>query len=388
MYVLVIYALLGAAVVYSSFLKQKWNLKLEWTVYGAAALIFLFRFSLGQDISRYASLFYSVKNPFSDAVTSHMMRNVVYTLLNYVVKITTGEFRWFVFLSNILILALCTYVIYRHSKKPILSMMLFVGSGMLEVYYGSGLRQGLAIAVFLYAYYEFLPKKQYLRYELFCLLALGFHDLSVVLFPVPLFFLLIKWFKTHPYLVTAGLTAVSWGLLWIVYEFAETVEWMIIDRVGFAPVWTHMLAYLHDHEFSLIGIAMEAVFLVGIMTLYYLADTENWSDFSRFEVLTFVYSTSLYFACACYPLMSRGSDMIQIIMLVLIPELFASMPDLRRKAVSFLALFALNGFILFVDLREKCRIVNEVDKLSLTIERFPYIPVFDKQRIDQLHYEE
>ena len=109
MYVLIIYALLGLAVLYSLLFEEKRNKKVEWAVYAVVAFIFLIRFSVGQDTGAYAWLFSNVENPFTGAMTSHMMRNFGYTFLNYLVKITFGKFQYFVLLSNTLILSLCTY---------------------------------------------------------------------------------------------------------------------------------------------------------------------------------------------------------------------------------------------------------------------------------------
>ena len=164
MYVLIIYLLLCASAVWTVWKEEQRKQKLEWGIYGLTALVLLIRFSIGQDTGGYAWMFERVKNPLSDSLSSHMMRNVLYTLLNYAVKVTMGEFRWFVLLSNIIILGLCTWIVYRHSRNPLISFMLFVGSGMLEVYYSSGLKQGIAMALYLFAFYEFLPRRKYLLY--------------------------------------------------------------------------------------------------------------------------------------------------------------------------------------------------------------------------------
>ena len=385
MYVLVIYSLLGLAVLCSVLFEEKRNKKAEWVIYTIIALFFLIRFSVGQDTGAYAWLFSSVENPFAGALTSHMMRNFGYTFLNYLVKISFGEFRFFVLLSNIIILSLCTYTVYKESHNCLLSMMLFVGSGMLEVYYGSGMRQGIAMALYLFAFYKFLPEKKYLWYELFIFIALGFQEIAFVLIPIPLLFILIDKFKAHPYKLTIIISCATGAVSWFIYRYLIDLEYWITAKTGYEPVWTHLIAYFHRRSFSIAGLAMEVVFLLGIMIMYWLADKKEWNDFNHFEVLTFVYSCTLYFMMSGYSIMSRASDMIQIIILILIPRLIFSIPNKTHKVLSVLAIFALNSVLLYVDLYEKCRNISGKDNIQATILNFPYITVFDKETIDHLY---
>ena len=78
-------------------------------------------------------------------------------------------------------------------------------------------------------------------------------------------------------------------------------------------------------------------------------------DFTYFSVLVFLSSIWIYYAFACYDLMSRVSDFIQIIMLVLIPQLFAAVPKKRVKAAAAFALIALNAVLLYADITANLR---------------------------------
>jgi hypothetical protein len=385
MYVLVIYTLLGALTAWSVWKEENRNRKLEWILYGITALFFLIRFSIGQDTDAYNWLFVTVENPWEASGTSHMMRNFGYTFLNWIIKQGFGEFRWFVLFSNTLILGLTTWTVYKHSRYPLMSMMLFVGSGMLEVYYGSGLRQGIAMALFLFAFYQFLPKKQYLWYEVFVLLALGCQEIAFVLIPIPLLLCFTKRFKAHPYRTVLITTVVIGILSFSVMRLALDFSYLMTYYAGYEPVWTHLLAYLQMRDFSLMGFAMETVFLAGIMVLYYFAEKKDWLDFSHFEVIVFVYSVLLYYLLAGYSIMSRVSDMIQIIILILLPELVHSIPVLSRKMIALAGIFALNFVLLYVDLREKCRIVSSRTDIQMSLEHFPYITVFDGPTIEGLY---
>lgn len=385
MYVLLIYFLLAAAVAYDLIMERPQRGIRQWVIYGLVVLFFAVRFSLGMDTGAYSWLFYSVTNPFADAAVSHMMRNFGYTLLNFAVKCIAGEFRWFVLFSNVLILGLCTAVIAKKSVSPLFSLTLLIGGGMLEVYFGSGMRQGIAMALVLFAYYQFLPQKKIIWYELFCLLAFGFQEIAVIAMPVPLLFLLIRRFKAHPYLFTLGGTVIAWLICALVYEFAVNLEWFVVSRVGFEPVWTHIIAYLYERQFSIAGIGMETVFLIGTLLLYRLSGSETKEDFRQFETLTMVFSVLIYYCAACYPLMSRGSDLLQIISLIFLPAILLEIPAKSHRLLAFSAIVVLNAFLLYVDLSEKCRVLSAKENRTFEIARFPYITVFEKDRIEAIY---
>ena len=382
MYVLLIYLFLAAAVLFELMFPGRRSAKREWILYALIAGFFLIRFSLGQDTESYYWIFTHVTNPVQDAITSHMMRNITFTAFSFVIKLLFREYRWFVLCSNLLILGVCTWVTAKHSPYPLLSLMLFTGSGVLEVYYGSGLRQGMAMALFLFAYYRFLPKKQYLWYELFVLLAIGCQEAAVIALPVPLLMKLKGPFRNHP--VRTALAMLGAGVLFVAvtYNGAVAVEHFFIDRYGFAPSWTHVLAYFHDREFSIVGIAMETVFVIGIMVLYLAGESEKDDAFLPFEMLTFICSVAAYYAMSMYPLMSRCSDLIQIIMLGLVPKLFFRLRTRPLKAAAWLGVVMLNGVLLFVDLREKCRHLTDEAGNPVTVEIYPYITVFDRERVE------
>lgn len=359
--------------------------KAEKALYVAVALFFLVRFSIGQDTGTYHWLFYDVHNPLADSLTSHMMRNFLFTLANYGIKVLFHEFRWFVLCSNLFILGLFSWVIFKRSPYPSMSLFLFCAGGILEVYYGSGLRAGAVMAIFVFAFYQFLPKKQYLAYELCCLLACGFHETAVLLLGVPLLAPLARKFHAKPWKTTAVLFAVSAVICLITTLGFEKLGEYLIDKYGWDATWTHVIAYLRFQEFSIMGLGMEGVFLIGILGLYKLADKTKLDEFTSLEMMTFLFSIAIYVSLAGYSLMSRCSDMFQVIMVVLVPKLFAAITANWKKMASFTVLVLLNFFLLYSDLRVKVASISANEKFQITMEKFPYITVFEADRINGLY---
>ena len=388
MYVIVICVVL--AVMAAIRLQDKENRfeKAEKALYLAVALFFVVRFPIGQDIRNYIDLFNRVQNPLAESMVSHIMRNVLYTLANYGVKIAFHEFRWFVLCSNVFILGLFSWVIFKKSRHLAMSLFLFCAGGILEVYYGSGLKQGAVMALFIFAFYQFLPRKQILLYELFCVIGMGFHDTAVILMLVPLVLPFAAKFREMPIKVSAILIGLSGVICLVSTLWFEKLGYYLIDVFGWDPTWTHVIAYLRYQEFSIMGLGMESVFLIGILVLYILADKEQLDEFTSVEMMTFLLSIALYIAMASYSLMSRCSDMYQVIMVVLVPKLLSAIPQKSRRMALFGVLVILNLFLLYSDLNAKIAHNNANETVQISLGEYPYITVFDRSRINTLYQDQ
>ena len=133
------------------------------------------------------------------------------------------------------------------------------------------------------------------------------------------------------------------------------------------------------------GLGMELVFLAGILLLYYLADRPQLDEFTAVEMMTFLFSIALYVSLAGYSLMSRCSDMFQVIMVILVPKLLYAIPDVKKKGAAFLGLALLNGYLLYTDLNAKIGFINANEKFQISMAQYPYISVFDGDRIGGLY---
>ena len=382
MYEFLIYAALGMILLYDMKTERIRNTKAERIIYAALVVFFVIRFSLGPDSGIYAQLFNRTVHPFQEAFTSHMSRNLLYTLLSFSAKKLFGEYRWLVFLQNVLILGGCSYVIFKYSKHKLLSLLLFIGGGMLEVFYGSGVRQGLAMTIFLVSFYQFLPKKQYLFYMLGCLAAFGFQEIALIALFVPFVYHFLGLFHKKPVKFIIVTTVISLLFFLVIRYFARDFAYYITGKYGVAPVWTHVIAYLRFQQFSILGFGMECVFGVGILLMYWLADREKLDDFTVFSLLVFLFSVFIYIAFACYDIMSRVSDFIQIIMLILIPALLDAIPK-NKKLPVLSGIILLNGFLLYADVSATVRRISGEFQREFTIQTYPYITVFDTERVNE-----
>ncbi len=376
MYVLLIYALLGIFSFLYLFMNIKNKEKISVFIFTVIALFFLFRFNVGQDIRTYLLNYERVTNPIKDTFTYNANRNFGFTLLIYICKCFSLSYPWFIFVTNFIALASITYITFKYSKNVLLSLLMFVGSGYLEVYYGSGLRQSIAMSIFLFIFYEFLPKKQYGKYYIGAIIACLFHEAAVVTLFIPVIHKHLDWIRKHWKQVSI-ISLVSAALISFVVSYVAP---KIAYAIGFNDAITHLALYFMTQSFSVLGLGLEVVLASLCILLYVLNDDK--SDWKFFEVSIIFFSLLVYVLMIRYPLVSRVCDLIQAITLVLIPNFIQSISNKKRQILSISIVFLLNGFLLYSDLKQKLK------NTGYTFENYPYITIVEQDKIDNFLYDE
>lgn len=246
----------------------------------------------------------------------------------------------------------------------------------MAVYYSSAIRQMIAMCLYLFGFYEFLPKKQYLRYEIFAIAAVLFHEAALPALVIPLLYRLVPVFQKKPGKLIGISLCIAIGLTVI---FTEVLPPLVQSIAGapWAP-FMHILKYLLAPSSSFMGIAMESVFGVGILVLYHEMDSHD-EEFLQFEVLVFLFSIFLYFCFSSFSLMSRVSDFLQFIIVILLPEMLSRISSRKRKAAVLMSLIVLNGFLLYKDLSDILPKISE----GMTLNDYQYFTVFEKEKTDR-----
>ena len=381
MYIFCVYLALAAFILYELVTEKRYR-KLEIGIFIVLVLFFGIRFNLGRDFSGY----YTVWNRFfvhqDDLLQYASMRNPGFYYPMYVSMQLFTEYRWFMLLVNIITLGLCSYTIYKNSKNILISLLIFIGSGVLEVYYASGIRQMLSMSVFFFAFYSFLPKKKILWYELFCLLAFSIHETAAPTFFLPILYLFVPKFEQKP----VKTTIICFGISVLLAICVGVVIPYYMNHIPFDDyywMYSNVISYFQEANPSIIGIGMELVFAAVILFLYFNVKDKT-TEFTRFQVLTVLFSVCLYMIFAAFNLMSRVSDYLQITMIILIPELLMAMEKKQTKIWSFCGIALLNLFLLFMDLRTNIPAIAEEFREDYTMVNYPYYSIFDGNTINHL----
>lgn len=376
MYVLLIYALLGIFSFLYIFKNIKNKDKISKFIFIALAIFFLIRFNVGQDIRTYLLSYERVTNPITDTLTYNANRNFGFTLLIYICKCFSLSYPWFIFVTNLVALGSVTYITFKYSKNILLSLLMFVGSGYLEVYYASGLRQSIAMAIFLFIFYEFLPKKQYRKYYIGAIVACLFHEAAFVILLIPLLHKHLDSIRKNWKKLMVGSLLVTVLVSFLVSYVAPKIAYAI----GFNDAITHLALYFMTQSFSVLGIGLEVV-ISGLCILLFVLNDDK-SDWNFFEEVVIFFSLLVYILMIRYPLVSRVCDLIQVITLISIPNLIQMITSKKKQILALGIVFLLNGFLLYSDLKQKLK------STGYTFENYPYITIVERDKIDNFLYDE
>lgn len=115
-------------------------------------------------------------------------RDWLFSYLEYFcAKLSHGNWFFFQFIVSVLIYAPVIHIVKKYSSDVSLSLLLYVFT--LRFFTGyNGMRQAVAASIVLFAYYDFLLEKKYIKFIFLMICAFGFH--SSVLLALP--FILIS----------------------------------------------------------------------------------------------------------------------------------------------------------------------------------------------------
>lgn len=371
MYIFVLYALLSIwafwILLKKNDLKERTQLVILWGV----SLFFMLRYSYGMDTVSYKRMYETMYLQYEYAAAYGnrfaLFNSIIYFF--YSIGFTFDQFR--IFLNFVFLLPI-TYVIQKESKNIILSLIILIGSGVIEVYYASALRQMLCMTVFFYAYYCFLKNNRYVTYYLFCIPLIFIQEVSVITLLVPIFYLLFPVIQKNK----------KFNIMLIILSIAG----FILVRSSQAFSIPFISAYAKEllrvgGSFSILGFGLECVLLGLILVLYYFSDHTKQDDFTRFSVYLCFLTFLIYVAAASIPLMSRACDYLQIIHIILIPALYETIPEHKKKSISLAAVIGLNTVLLVTDVQQEVTAMPNVE----SVMQYSYVPIWDTEQINQFY---
>jgi len=149
-------------------------------------LIFLAGFrglTVGRDTDQYSEIFDSIKGHSLSFCLKDSTVEYGYTVFQYVVVNLGGNYQIFLLLTAALTLFPVGYVIYKYSKHPWISFLIFISFPIFTTLAFSALRQGIAFGFILFAFH-FSQKNQLYSYLLCLIFAYFFHATALIFLPV------------------------------------------------------------------------------------------------------------------------------------------------------------------------------------------------------------
>lgn len=185
-YILVAVPFLMSVVQFESHARQMTQKRKNWPIllfFAIYACLLAFRdVSIGLDTTRYSTLFDRYSVTAWDSIFTSLEKEGGYVILNKVVSSLHGDFRIFLFIvAGITVIPLAK-LYYDESENSMTSIALFLILPVFLMNF-SGIRQGLAISIGVWAFYM-VKKKKLIPFILIVLLAMTFHASAFILFPM------------------------------------------------------------------------------------------------------------------------------------------------------------------------------------------------------------
>lgn len=371
-----IFAVLSIWLLVSAWKPQLRSRRISLGVLLAILAVLLFDFRPGVDSGSYIWLYKSILLNEID------YRNMGYVYLIRIIQLFTDRYVFSVLVVNIINIVLCFRVVIRYSRNYIFSLFLFLTSGIFLMYYSSGVRQMLAMAVFLFSFYEYLPKKKWVLYYMCCVVSFMFHEAGIISFFVPAVFLYQKLYQNSPRNTLIGTGA---GIFAIFMLISFIIPW-IVTNYWWVPVISHFIRYVENTSISVMGLGMECVWFCVVLFLFLQGNREKQTDWDQFQMLVWGFAFAVYLCMVKYPQTSRICDYLQVIMLVFVPNLVEGITKPKKRVLSLVPVLGLSLILLYGDMAFCVpKMQSNYPALQVTMMRYPYISVFAEEKID-LYY--
>ena len=374
MYVLLMYGIVSILAVISLLMTDKKYKKVELVLFVILMVFFALRFPLGTDIDTYNEIYSNTTNSLISAIKGiPYPDNIGYNVFMTIAKIFNLDFNGYMLYFNVIIGLIIGIVCYKKSDNLLISLVILVGSGIIQVYYSGMLRQMIVMALFLYAYYRYLENNNYFMYYVIVFIAISFQWIALVLLFIPL----IKIFheKTNGK-VRIILPLIATVLLFLVMVYVvPKYAYLVPGRFG---------QYLHADVFSPIGLVSRIIVLFGVIIPFIFADRDELSSFDVFSVYLCYISLLIYIVLSQNAIFSRVSDMISIIEIILVPKLISNISNKNKSIISALLTISINFIFLFSDIHY---IANQSLK-NISLKEYPLIYVWEDINYQELFKED
>ena len=374
MYVLLMYGIISILAIISLFMNDRRNRKIESFIFVLLMVFFALRFPLGTDIDTYNEIYSNTTNSLISAIKGiPYPDNIGYNVFMTIAKILNLDFNGYMLYFNVIIGLIIGIVCYKKSDNLLISLVILVGSGIIQVYYSGMLRQMIVMALFLYAYYRYLENNNYFMYYAIVFIAISFQWIALVLLFIPL----VKIFfdntngKVRIILPLIATVLLFFVMVYIVPKYA----YLVPGRFG---------QYLYADVFSPIGLVSRIIVLFGVIVPFIFADRDELSSFDIFSVYLCYISLLIYIVLSQNAIFSRVSDMISIIEIILVPKLISNISNKNKSIISALLIISINFIFLFSDIHY---IANQSLK-NISLKEYPLIYVWDDINYQELFKED
>lgn len=282
-------------------------------------------YSIGTDTKHYVEIYNTIKNSSWLEILSRRAVNIEigFGALMKLIAICNLPARYFLIIIAMIINGGFIYFIYKNSKNPLLSILIFMGTEFFTLSF-TALRQMTAVVIILYAY-MFIKERKNLKAFLTIILASFFHTTALIFIPV-IIFNYIKINKKSLEIIV--------GLFLILQIIGMPILQFVIENTTYAKYLATNGASGGETQL----IVMIIYTIIGL-TIYYKNDKKGTDNILILIMITAIYLQS--FACRIQ-LLGRLTWYFYIFNVIYLPNIIASVESKKQKTVLSLAIGGIN----------------------------------------------
>lgn len=329
--------------------------------------ILVFRYGQGSDYFGYRYNYYKISDVAITFPNYDVHGETGYQLVCNIFRILHIPFEGLIAFISILQMGFLLVFLKRYKVAYPFALLLIYPTLYLT-YLASGMRQGLAIAVFLGVLFPLLENRRYFAYIVGTLLCMTFHTVSVV------FLVLLIPMKIRKVSTLQILTVLAWlaGCILSTQEGQSLIMALGISKLNY---------YLGNGASISLAAVAERLLFTGIITWLYLklCKIGKCSDRFRFAYSCYLMAMALYGGLLWNELVaSRTTSMLRFIEIYL---LIYGIQQMRRGS-RYLLVVILVAFETFMTVKNIQAAIDQGPYVQeVTVATYPYVSVFNSQDI-------
>lgn len=329
-------------------------------------LMSMFRYGSGTDYFAYMYHYNINPDNIIKAINYESEMNIGYRVLMAIFKQFNFTFENFVLFLSFIVMILFISTIIKNSKYPIVSLLIFYGS-YYQIYVNSALRQGIAMAIFLWSFFKFFKKNEWIKYIISILIASLFHYSVLITLLAPILKIMyIKFF----YNFKVNIIIFMIGILGFIFG-GENILIKIANIFGIT------IHYSSDGA-NLLAVLLRVILLSVILILYKYSKKDALSQFDKM-CMYFCFINTIMFIFFCnMSILSRMTEYFSLLDIFIIANIISV---IKIRDIKFISVLIVISIISVVFIKDQNSFLKQGKYFVRELHKYPYVTIFNKYDI-------
>lgn len=329
-------------------------------------LMSMFRYGSGTDYFAYMYHYNNNPDNIVKAIDYNSGMNIGYKVLMAISKNFNFTFEVFTLFLAIIVMGLFVITIARNSKYPMLSLLIFYGT-YYQIYVNSALRQGIAMAIFVWAFFRFYKKNKTIKYITAILIASLFHYSVLITLLVPVFKIMYDRFF---YNLKINIIIFMIGIMGLIFG-GENILIKIANSFG-------ILISYQSNGANLLAVLLRIILLFVVLILYKYSEKTKLSQFDRMCIYFYFINTVVFIFVCNMSILSRMTEYFSILDVFIISNIIC---EIKMKDIKLFSILFVIAIISTVFIKDQYAFLKEGKYYIKEVNKYPYVTIFNKYDI-------